>query len=188
MTTAGSHVVLLRGINVAGRSIVPMAELRDLVRALGHADVTTYIQSGNVIIRSPRGDPADLAEEIGAAVSAHTGGLVTAVHRDSHELARIVAGNPFAARGNPSACHVTFLAAPAPPDRWTEIAADAGDPDEFRSVGAEVFLFCADGYGRTRLTNAFFERRLSVAATTRNWRTVAALADLAAGLGDRDGG
>ncbi len=52
-----THVALLRGINVGGGGKVPMAELRELVASLGHAEVATYIQSGNIIF-SPSPSPA----------------------------------------------------------------------------------------------------------------------------------
>lgn len=50
------HVALLRGINVGGNNPVPMAELRVTFEDMGFTDVTTYIQSGNVLFRGERID------------------------------------------------------------------------------------------------------------------------------------
>jgi uncharacterized protein (DUF1697 family) len=74
---------------------------------------------------------------------------------------------------------VTFLAVDGDPARAAAIEAVGYEPDEFRLMGREVYLHCPEGYGRTKLNNAFWERRLRVAATTRNWNTVTTLLQLA---------
>jgi uncharacterized protein (DUF1697 family) len=172
-------IALLRGVNVAGRS-VPMAQLRDLVARLGHADVRTYIQSGNVLFWSSGDDPAQLASELRAAIGAEVGHAVTVLIRTPAELAAAIATNPFAMRGETSPLHVTFLERVPDAAACARLAGDPGTPDEFVRIGREIYLWCPNGYGRTALSNDFFERRLGVAATTRNWRTVTRLAALAA--------
>jgi uncharacterized protein (DUF1697 family) len=64
MTT---YLLLLRGINVGGRNKVPMAELRQLLGDLGYSNVSTYIASGNVLLRSDRPE-AEIKERIEAAL------------------------------------------------------------------------------------------------------------------------
>jgi uncharacterized protein (DUF1697 family) len=54
------HVALLRGINVGGRNRVAMADLRDLLGALGFAGATSLLQSGNLIFESDRPTGAEL--------------------------------------------------------------------------------------------------------------------------------
>ena len=94
----------------------------------------------------------------------------------------MVAGNPFLGRGaNLSGLHVTFLSEAPAPERAARLAAPEREPAELVLAGREVYLRCPDGYGRTKLNNAFFERRLALPATTRNWRTVTALRELAGG-------
>jgi uncharacterized protein (DUF1697 family) len=183
MTT---YVALLRGVNVAGRT-VPMAALRAMFRDLGHERVTSYIQSGNVVFRTPRRDLETLVNEIRSAIGAETGHLVTVVLRTAHELAQVVGANPFIDGRDPRTLHVTFLAQSPDPILIAAIAPAIALPDEFRGVGQEVFVACPNGYGRTTLNNAFFERRLGVAATTRNWRTVTMLARLAGADDDAPG-
>ncbi|HEX2186287.1 MAG TPA: hypothetical protein VHN78_12360, partial [Chloroflexota bacterium] len=78
-----------------------------------------------------------------------------------------------------SALHVTFLARTPPRDRAARLETTAGEADECALAGREVYIYCPHGYGRTKLNNAFIERRLGVAATTRNWKTVTTLRDLA---------
>jgi uncharacterized protein (DUF1697 family) len=97
--------------------------------------------------------------------------------RTKEDLALVTQSNPFVGRGEDSSgLHVTFLAA-VPDDEAVEAAGNRRpDGDEFRVVGREVYLRCPNGYGTTKLTNAFFEKKLGSQATTRNWKTVLTLA------------
>ena len=179
MTT---YVALLRGINVGGQTRVRMDDLRSLFVALGHADVTTYIQSGNVIFSSPVDESSRLTREIEKRIADDLGVTVTVLLRTRDDLDQVVAGSPFASRDlDPAKLHVTFLADAPDPERLARLATPTDEPDEYSIVGREVYLYCPNGYGRTKLNNAFIERRLGVAATTRNWRVVTKLRDLMAG-------
>lgn len=170
-------VALLRGINLGARNRVAMADLRALVEALGGEDVRTYVQSGNVVFRSGR-KPAELERAIEKAISSGLGLDVTVIVRTAGRLAKLVERSPYgAAEGQ----HVTFLAEKPDARRARELAETSFDPDEFRVSGREVYLHLPKGYGGSKLSNAFFEKQLGVRATTRNWRTVTALAELAAG-------
>jgi uncharacterized protein (DUF1697 family) len=171
-------VALLRGVNVGGRTL-PMQQLRDLVTSLGHTDVATYIQSGNVLFGSGRGDRDAIAGEIRAAIKATVGHEVTVVLRTPAELERVIAANPFADRGETRSLHVTFLADPPAAETLERLDAAERVADEYHVTDLEIYVWCLTGYGRTVLTNEFFERRLKVAATTRNWRTVTTLAQMA---------
>ena len=102
------------------------------------------------------------------------------VVRTRDEMARVVEHSPFAGRGSdPAALHVTFLAAEPDPETVGRLEVPASGDDEFEVIGREVYLHCPNGYGRSKLDNAFWERRLQVPATTRNWRTVTKLVELA---------
>ena len=174
-----TYAALLRGVNLGARNKVAMADLRALLTALGAEDVTTYVQSGNVIFRSQTGR-TELTRAIERQISRELGLDVTVLLRTKPELARIVAGNPFAAPGrDPTKLHVTFLADGPDRSRVGKLDAGLAHPDEFRVVGREVYLHLPGGYGRSKLSNAFFEKQLEVAATSRNWNTVTKLAELA---------
>ena len=100
--------------------------------------------------------------------------------RSARELARVVGGNPFPPdRAEPAKLHVTFLARAAEASTVAAIDPNAFAPDEFVHRGHEIYVHCPTGYGRTKLNNTFFERRLAVGATTRNWNSVTKLAQLA---------
>lgn len=172
MTTR--YVALLRGINVGGRTRVAMDDLRRLFADLGHGDVATYIQSGNVLFDAAGPSPP-VAAAIEECIAAELGLSVTVVLRSAAELDAVVDANPFAGRvPDPSKLHVTFLAA----EPAGTVEAPPGVADEWALAGREVFLHCPGGYGRTKLDNGFLERRLGVPATTRTWTTVRKLRDL----------
>ncbi|MBV9098668.1 MAG: DUF1697 domain-containing protein [Frankiaceae bacterium] len=164
---------LLRAVNVGGRKL-PMSVLSGVVADVGGKDVRTYLQSGNVVFSASRQVASSLSSELSSAA----GFDVPVLLRSAADLAAVLSGQPL--DGPESAWHVTFLES-----KPSGAAVAALDPsaydDSFAIVGREVYLRTPGGYGRTKLTNALFERKLGVVATTRNWRTVCALAEMARG-------
>jgi len=100
--------------------------------------------------------------------------------RTADEMKKIVSGNPFLDQKglDSSKLHVTFLSGLPAKAALGKLAALNSYPDQFRVKGREVFLYCPDGYGRTKLSNNAFEKLLSMDATTRNWKTVNTLAEI----------
>ena len=177
----GTHVLLLRGINVGGRNRLRMADLRSLVERLGYADVRTHLQSGNVVCTGP-GTPADAAGAMAHAIRDELGLHVPVVARSAPEWAAVLTAHPFVGdEDDPTRLHVAFLDGVPEPERVAGLEARAGAfaPDRFAVAGAHVYLHVPGSYADTRLQNALLEKELGRSATTRNWRTVAALADLA---------
>jgi uncharacterized protein (DUF1697 family) len=174
MTT---FISMLRGINVSGRRTIRMAELKELYESLDFSHVTTYVQSGNVVFDRAGQGLERIAASIETGIARRFGFPVTVVLRPADDFHRILAGNPFIDRRNedPGKLYVTFLSVlPAAP-ALDALKPPAGSADEFVVSGREIYLFCPGGYGRTKLSNSFFENKLKVPATTRNWRTVNAL-------------
>jgi len=177
-----TYVALLRGINVGRHNKVAMGDLRKLFAVLGHDDVKTYIQSGNVMFKSATNDPSRLVGDIEKRIAEDLGVKVTVLLRTSDDLAQVVANSPFVGRENdPTKLHVAFLSGAPQPERLAAFDSPADDPADFSVVGREVYLHYPNGYGRTKLTNAYVEQRLGVAATTRNWRVVNKLYELMSG-------
>jgi uncharacterized protein (DUF1697 family) len=174
-------VAMLRGVNVSGRNRLSMDDLRGLVEAAGGRDVRTYIQSGNAVFGSRRSTAA-LAGSLEKALEGVLGNRVPVLVRTGDELERVVHANPFVPAGeDPGVLHVTFLGTvPDPGAVASALTRPAGD-DGFQVVGRQVYLRCPGGYGNTKLTNTFFEKALGSEATTRNWRTVTKLVELARG-------
>jgi len=163
---------LLRAVNVGGRKL-SMAALSEVASSCGCVDVRTFLQSGNVVFSGSRA----VASGLSAALTAEVGFDVPVLLRSASDLAAIVSGQPLA--GPASAWHVTFLASKPAARAVSALDPSAYGGDSFAVVGREVYLRTPGGYGRSKLSNAFFERKLNVVATTRNWRTVSALAEMA---------
>jgi len=172
-----TFVSLLRGINVSGQKKIKMAELRVLYQSLGFSDVESYLQSGNVAFATAEGDVAIIAQSIEDAITDVYGYSVSVLIRDAEAIQRVFAGNPFLVDRDEviTNLYVTFLAETPSIEHLSDLSLPDGVTDEFQVVGRHVYVFCPNGYGRTKLNNAFFERKLKVAATTRNWKTVTAL-------------
>jgi len=170
-----TFVSMLRGINVSGQKVIKMSRLKALYESVGFADVTTYIQSGNVIFGSSSNDPSSIGKMIVAAIEKSFGFSITVIIRRSSELGRIIRACPFVALSqiDESKLYVTFLNSRPTPTLVKALGLLAAKTrDQYKLVGSEIYLHCPQGYGKTAFSNAFFEKHLKVAATTRNWRTV----------------
>jgi uncharacterized protein (DUF1697 family) len=175
------QVALLRGINVGGHRGIAMSRLREAVVDAGYPDAETYLRSGNVVFTSPGRAPEVAAREITAAIESAFGAEVTVLVRDRDDLAAVIEANPLpaAAAEDPAKYFVVFLAAPPRSSALADLDQSRYAPDEFRVAGRELYLWCPNGAGRTKLTNTFLEKKAGVAATTRNWRTVLTLLAMA---------
>ena len=170
-----TYVALLRGVNLGPRNKVPMPALRSLTESLGHNDVRTYIQSGNLVFRSA--EKGNLAARLEQAIAAELGVKAAVVLRTAGELSKAIAGNPFVAAGaDEKALHVVFLGSPPSRSAVKTLEPDRSPPDEFAVGRAEVYLRCPNGFGRSKLGVDWFEKKLGGPATIRNWRTVTTLA------------
>jgi uncharacterized protein (DUF1697 family) len=173
-----AFAALLRGVNVGGRSMVPMRDLVALFESAGYESVASYIQSGNVVFTSDQTDEKRVAVGLETAIAKRFGLRTTVMLRTHRELEKVAAATPFDEK-----VHVVFL------DRApTRKAVEALDPgrspgDRFAVKGREVYLSLASGAGRTKLTLDWLERGLGVAGTQRNWNTVLKLAELTAARG-----
>jgi uncharacterized protein (DUF1697 family) len=163
----------LRGINVGGRSLLAMADLRSALDGAGLADPRTYLQSGNVVVTPRSGGPVELGETMERAIEGIAGRPIRVMVRTRDELDGIVAGNPLWDESlKPSSLHTVFLEAAPDPARVAELEPDRSPPDRFALSGREIYLHYPQGSGRSKLNLEYFERKLGVAGTARNWNTV----------------
>lgn len=175
------YVAMLRGINVAGNTRVKMDDLRRIFSNLGNTDVQTYLQSGNVVFSSSETDPSKLETASEEAIAAELGLQIAVLVRTHDDLAKVLTANPYLDRETDlTKLPVTFLAAEPEADKVAALQVPAGESAVCTVLGREVYLHCPDGYGRTKLNNAFLERKLGVKATTRNWKSVTTLHDMSA--------
>jgi uncharacterized protein (DUF1697 family) len=174
-----AYMAMLRGVNVGGNTL-KMDWLRAACEEIGLRDVRTYVQSGNIVFTSRLGAPK-LAEAIKTTVDAHTRLPVTVVIRSAADIARIVAGNPFLKQNGVDVAklHVTFLDKTPVKPALDRLDALAGSRDQYELAGREIYLHCPLNYGETKLSNTAIEKVLGVGATTRNWKTVTTLHEMA---------
>jgi uncharacterized protein (DUF1697 family) len=170
------HVSLLRGINVGGHNLISMARLRALYEALGCEDVETYLQSGNVVFGRNR-DPASVGRGVERAIKRELGLDIRVLDRSHAALLAIVAADPFHGV-DPSRQFVMFLSGRPGREIARELDHVRLGPDEAVLIREELHLHCPDGIGNSKLPGLLSEKRLGVAATTRNWRTVTRLLEM----------
>jgi uncharacterized protein (DUF1697 family) len=168
------YVGLLRGVNVGGKNIVAMSELRSVVESLGHTNVSTFIQSGNVIFTTSR--PVT-SKSLESAIEKQFDIDITVVLRTAPELASVVKANPFA-DVDTSKLHVGFMATKPSAADVSKLDGDQFAPEEFVVHGTELYLHLPNGMGRTKLPG-YLDRRLKVPTTVRTWKSVTKLVELA---------
>jgi uncharacterized protein (DUF1697 family) len=175
---ARRYVVLLRGVNVGGRGKLPMAQLREICTSLGCTNVSTYIQSGNVILDSEL-SAERLVEALESALHEAVGFTPRVVVRTPSELSEVLAGNPYPDTED-RYLHIGFMTAKPPAKALAELGDIDVSPEGYRIVGREVYLNYVEGAGRSKkLGKVPFERKLGVGITARNLRTVQKLVSLA---------
>jgi uncharacterized protein (DUF1697 family) len=179
-----TYIAILRGINVSGHKKIQMSELKAIFEELHFRDVLTYIQSGNVIFQTEVSlTVEDMVKRIEDAIEAKFGFSVPVIVRSKDEMEKTLPSNPFLQQPGTEIdkLHVTFLETNPQSTLLTTISNLDSSPDKFSIIDREVYLYCPGGYGNTKLSNTFFEQKLKVRATTRNWKTVSKLVELASG-------
>ena len=177
----GRFVVLLRGVNLAGRNRVSMPALREALEDADFTDVATYVQSGNVVLTS-RKAAKRVGTDVERLLEERFDLDVRVVVRTRAELAGIVDRDPFAKIAtDPKRYQVTFLESPLDADVVGKLEAVATDGERVKLVAREVYAWHPDGVGRSKLAVLLAGKGLGVTATARNWKTVTQLLELAAG-------
>lgn len=174
-------LALLRGINVTGYKIIKMADLTELFKSLGHTQVSTYIQSGNVVfLPSPTSNPETISVQIEQAIKERVQFEVSVLVFSSLEWQDILLNNPFNQPEiiPPEKVYLTLLAEVPDQEKKVRLKEINFPPEEFQHIGRAVYVYCANGYGNTKLTNLLFEKQLKTVATTRNWRTANKLMEM----------
>lgn len=173
-------IALLRAINLGARNKVSMPRLRELLAANGFDDVRTYVQSGNIVARSRQRSAPAVQERVAQLITREFGLTVPVVVRSPDEVGAVIRSNPFpeAARARPKLLHVSFLSGDPDPGGVAALHGDEVSGDRCRVDGRHLYVDYAEGMHGSRLTPAYFSRRLGVDGTARNWRTVLALAEL----------
>jgi len=174
-------IAILRGINVGGRRKILMADLRSLFEKLGFQEAQTYIQSGNVLFHTDSSTSnIEIATKLEQAITKQYDFDVPVIVIDANQLKKLANKNPFYKNEkiDITHLHLTFLKEPPSKENRLKTEKYNYEPDQFVVNNQGVFVYCEDKYHQSKLTNTFFEKKLKVAATTRNWKTVMKLMEL----------
>jgi uncharacterized protein (DUF1697 family) len=174
------RIAILRGINVGGKRKILMADLKSMFEKLNFSNVQTYIQSGNVLFDlNEEIENTKLALNIELAIKDNFGFEVPVIVRTPEEINTAINLNPFYKDETDIVhLHLTFLNEEPTAQNQENAASYNYEPDKFEIRGKDVFIYCAGKYHQSKLTNNFFEKKLKVNATTRNWKTVLKLQEL----------
>ena len=175
-----TFVSLLRGINVSGQKKIKMEDLKQSFASLGFSFVRSYIQSGNVIFRTDIRDTEEISRLIEKKIFEDFGFDVVLLIRYAVDYEKILRNNPFLPdrKEEIKYLNITFLKNRPEESLVTAISKVSDESEQFVMNDRYIYLYCPNGYGRARFTNSFFEKKLKVPATTRNWNTAMKLLDL----------
>lgn len=180
-TRMTTYISILRGINVSGQKLIKMDALRKSYENLGFCNVTTYLQSGNVIFSANNAKPNELAQTITRQIERDFGFDVPVIVLTIDNLKQIIDNNPFLKDSDKDTTflHVTFLSSKPQKFDFKTIEEKKLSGEEISFADNAVYLYCPNGYGKTKLNNSFLENKLKVGATTRNWKTTTELLKIA---------
>jgi uncharacterized protein (DUF1697 family) len=168
-----AYVAFLRAVNVGGNNGLPMKTLAKIMMELGHGDVKTHLQSGNVVFSSDREDERAMSTEIAAAIEAQAGFRPAIMLRSRAEIEGVIAGNPLLTPEiNPARMLTVFLEEKPAAEGIARLEPERFPNEKFAVVGREMYVLYDDGMGNSKFTPAYYERRLNVLGTGRNWNTV----------------
>lgn len=178
-----TFVSMIRSINVAGSHPLKMDRLRALYEDLGFRGIRTYLQSGNVVFEAAGADAGRHGTAVERRILRDCGYDVAVAALSAGAMSAVAGANPLQRLPgiDPRFLHVTFLVRPGAAPSLAGVELPLARGEKAVLAGDIVYLYCPLGYGSSKINNAFFERRLSARATTRNWQTVTALVAMARG-------
>lgn len=171
-----TYIALLRGINVSGQKKILMSDLKVLFEKLGYQRVQTYIQSGNVVFSAEA--QKNIAENISDSIKRQYGWEAPVLAKKVSEIEKILTSCPFSEVKKQKA-YFTLLHQPSTHELISKVNKENYPDEEFVITSNCVYFFSEMGYGRAKCNNNFFERKLNVTATTRNYKTMIKLISLA---------
>jgi uncharacterized protein (DUF1697 family) len=166
-------------VNVGGRNKVPMAWLREAATGAGFRDVVTYVQSGNLVLTADTKKSEEVRKQVAELIRDGLGLEVMVTVRSRAELKKVIERNPMPEHvDDPAKLHVSFLTDKADPAGVNEIDAAKYEPDRFVVDGDHLYLWFPNGAGRSKLATLPWRKKIGVAGTARNWRSVLKVLDL----------
>lgn len=177
-----TYIAMLRGINVSGQKIIKMTDFKVHLQDLKFIDVQTYIQSGNAVFKNKKITHKALQNKIARKILDEYGFEVGLIIKSPDELEDIIQTNPFNENNYLNRLYITFLSDVPTFDNLEKLKGIDYSPEEFVLKGNIIYLYSPQGYGKAKMNNNFFENKLKITATTRNWKTVNKLLEMAKSL------
>ena len=176
-----TYITMLRGVNMTGHNTIKMTRLAEMFRQLGYSDAETYIQSGNIVFSCRNSRIDEVSSAIRKAILSEFSLDIAVITRTPDEIKKIIAVNPFLEEPgfDPSKMAVVFLELKPSEEQILKVAGIDYPPDKFRIIGSEIYIYCPNGFGRTKLYTNFFEAKMKVTGTARNWTMVNKLLEMA---------
>lgn len=173
------YVALLRGINVGGATMMKMDDLKAEFRKLGFQNVVSYINSGNFAFDAEKASESKLVKIVEGAIEERFGRKVAVMIRAQSEIESILTENPFDGQyGSHKEMHVLFLKDEMPGEKRRQLIESALEGERYEVRDREVYCHLPNGVAESLLSKGFFERKMNLSATARNWRTVVKLGNL----------
>lgn len=174
------HIALVRGINVGGKNMVKMADLKAMLTDLGLDEPRTLLQSGNMVFRSSGLSPRELEEKIEDAAKKTLGLSALFYVRTAAEWDEVIAGNPFAeeAKKDPGHLLVHFFKSELDGKAVTAVADAIKGPEKVKAIGRHLYVVYPDGIGTSTIGKTPGWNKLTAEGSGRNWNTILKLAAL----------
>lgn len=173
------YVALPRGINVTGSNMIKMTELKAAIEDLGFTNVVTYINSGNVAFDTKKTAERGLVNKIAPILEKLAGRPISVMIRERQAIHSIINANPFDGKyESHKEMHVLFLEREITADELAQLASAAPKEERFVANGREMYAHLPMGVAESLIGRGLVEKKLKIAVTARNWRTVQKLAEL----------
>jgi len=166
---------------MTGHNSIKMTGLTNLFKQIGYSDAETYIQSGNIVFTCQKRTVDEISSQIRKAIISEFNLNIAVISRTSGEMEKIILANPFLNESgfDPSKMAVLFLERKPSEEQVLKVEGIDYPPDKFHINGSEIYVYCPNGFGKTKLYTNFFENKMKVTGTARNWRTVNKLQEMA---------
>lgn len=161
-----------------GKNRVPMAQLREVLADAGYTNVRTYIQSGNALVDSNK-NPHEIEEDVHRLIKKHIGAELAVVVRSAAELQKVLDENPFGKGYDIARVFFTLFQSALAAAKVHELLAQDYGEEELAITKRAAYLYIPGSAARSKLSNNFLEKKIGVAATTRNFNTLSKLIELA---------
>jgi uncharacterized protein (DUF1697 family) len=167
---------------MAGHNTIKMTDLSTLFIKLGFKDAETFIQSGNVVFSNRENLPVhEITEKIETAILKKFNYRIPVIIRTPDELRNIISSNPFIGEKNynPDRFAVIFLHEQPTDEQIRKVRDVNYPPDKFKIDGREIYIYCPNGFGKSKIYTGFFENKMKVSGTGRNLNTITTLLKIA---------